>query len=95
MKEKYIYLMSISYAEAALQRYSYENVPQKIPPNLQENTHAKVRHHKSRHAADSSHTPMWVPPTPSPPLSKQHFFKLKLLSETFVVYLYEGFLNIS
>ena len=43
--------MSIPYAEAVLQRYSHENVPRKVPPNPQENTHAKARHENSCRAA--------------------------------------------
>ena len=49
--------MGIPYAEAAIQRYSHENVPQKIPPNPEENTHTEVRHQQSRRAADWSRTP--------------------------------------
>ena len=57
LREKYIYLVSVLYAETAFQRYSHENVPRKVPPNPQENTHAEVRHQKSRRAACSSRTP--------------------------------------
>ena len=65
--------MSIPYAEAALQRYSHENVPRKVPPNPQENTHAEARHQKIRRAAYSSRTPTRTLPhkhlksTPSAP----------------------------
>ena len=64
--------MSIPYAEAAPQRYSHKNVPQKVPPNPQENMHAEVRHQKSHRAAYSSRTPTralahkQIPPTPLP-----------------------------
>ena len=69
--------MSIPYAEAALQRYSHENVPRKVPPNSQENTHAEVRHQKSCRAVYSSPTPMralphkQIPPLPYPPSKKK------------------------
>ena len=45
------YIMGIPYAEAALQRSSHENVPGKIPPNSQGNTHAEVRPQQSHRAA--------------------------------------------
>ena len=43
--------MSIQYAEAALQRCSHENAPRKLPPNPQDNIHAKVRPQQSHRAA--------------------------------------------
>ena len=55
--------MSISHAEAALQRCSHENVPRKILPNPQENTHAEVRPQQSRRAALlKSHSNAGAPP---------------------------------
>ena len=61
------YIISIPYAEAALQRCSHENTPQKIPPNLQENTHVEVRPQQSRHAALlKSHSDSGAPPQTNP-----------------------------
>ena len=60
--------MSIPYAEAAFQRRSHENVPRKIPPNAQENTHAEVRLHQSRRAALlKSHSNAGAPPQTNNP----------------------------
>ena len=60
--------MSISSAEAALQKYSHETCPRKIPPSPQEDTHAEVRYQKIRRAAYSSRSPTWAFPHKQIPL---------------------------
>ena len=45
---KNIYIMSIPFGEAALQRYYHKYTSRKIPPNPQENNHTEVRPQQSR-----------------------------------------------
>ena len=59
--------MSIPYTEVALQRCFHSNVPRKIPPNTQENTHAEVRPQESPRAALlKSHSNAGAPPQANP-----------------------------
>ena len=61
--------MSDPYAEGALHRCSHENVPQEIPPNPQENTHAEMRPQQSRRAALLKlHSNAGAPPQINPSL---------------------------
>ena len=68
LREKYVYIyLSILHAEATLQGCYHENAPWKIPPNTQENTHAKVQPQQSRHVAFlKSHSNLGAPPETNP-----------------------------
>ena len=51
LREKYVYIMSIPYAEAALRGALMKRRPEKYVANPQENTHTEVRPQQIRRAA--------------------------------------------
>ena len=63
LREKYVYIMSIPYAEAALRGALMKRRPEKYVANPQENTHTEVRPQQIRRAVLlKSHSNAGAPP---------------------------------